>query len=74
MDDDELFAELSERLRLAHRRVASLDASGEEKARITRRLLAISDATKHDLGRAAQRLDTFLSDLDAGWRPDPHEG
>lgn len=74
MGDDELFADLSERLRLAHRRIASLEAAGDEKARITRRLLAISDAAKHDLGRAAKRLDAFLDDLDEGWRPGPHDG
>jgi hypothetical protein len=73
MDDDELFADLSSRLRDAHRRLASLSATDDEKARITRRLLAISDASKHDLARASARLDTFLSDLDAGWRPDPRE-
>lgn len=74
MDDDELFADLSIRLRDAHRRVAALELSGDEKARVIRRLLAISDATKHDLGHASQRLDTFLADLDAGWRPDPRDG
>ena len=73
MDDHELFGQLSERLRLAHRRVAALEATDDEKARITRRLLAISDAAKHDLGRASHRLDVFLNDLDAGWRPQAHE-
>jgi hypothetical protein len=74
VDDDELFADLSVRLRDAHRRVAALELSDDEKARVIRRLLAISDATKHDLGRASQRLDTFLADLDVGWRPDPRDG
>jgi hypothetical protein len=74
VDDDELFADLSERLRLAHRRVAALEASVDEKARVTRRLLAISDASKHDLTRAAARLDALNADLDAGWRPDPRDG
>ena len=74
MDDDELFADLSERLRDAHRRVAALELSDDEKARAIRRLLAISDATKHDLGRAAQRLDALFAELDAGWRPDPRAG
>ena len=65
----DLFTELSEKLRLAHRRVASLDADGEQKARVTRRLLAISDASKHDLQRADKRLDALLADLDAGVLP-----
>jgi hypothetical protein len=59
-------AELADRLLEAHRRVRSLTAPNDEKARATRRLLAISDASKHDVARAAKRLDTFLSDLDAG--------
>jgi hypothetical protein len=29
-------------------------------------LLAISDASKHDVRRAAKRLDAFLTDLDEG--------
>jgi hypothetical protein len=74
VNDDELFADLSSRLRDAHRRVAALEAPDDEKARITRRLLAISDASKHDLTRASSRLDTFLGDLDAGRRPEPHDG
>lgn len=73
MNDEELFTDLSTRLRDGHRRVASLDVSLDEKARITRRLLAISDASKQDIARAATRLDAFLADLDAGWRPDPRD-
>jgi hypothetical protein len=73
VDDDELFADLSERLRLTHRRVAALEGPDDEKARITRRLLAISDAAKHDLRRASERLDVLLADLDAGRRPDPRD-
>lgn len=64
MDDDELLIELSEKLREAHSRVASLTVSAEEKSSITRRLLAISDASKHDVTRAAQRLDAFLAELE----------
>ena len=59
-------AELADRLLEAHRRVRSLQAPNDEKARATRRLLAISDASKHDVARAAKRLDAFLDDLDAG--------
>ena len=73
MDDDELFASLSQRLREGHRRVAALDLPDDEKGRAARRLLAISDAAKHDLARASLRLDRFLLDLDVGWRPDPHD-
>lgn len=71
MNDDELFAELSTRLRDAHRRVASLEAPDDEKARITRRLLAISDASKHNLGRALSRLEAFTADLDKAETPGP---
>ena len=71
---EELFAELSEKLRLAHRRVASLEADSEQKARVTRRLLAVSDAAKHDLARADKRLDALLADLDAGRLPPAAEG
>lgn len=73
MEDAELFADLSIRLRDAHRRAASLEAPEDEKARVLRRLLAISDATKHDLRRSSERLDVFLSDLDRGWRPEPRD-
>jgi hypothetical protein len=59
-------AELADRLRDAHRRVGSLDASDDEKARAARRLLAISDAAKHDVDRAAARLTAVLADWDAG--------
>ena len=69
MDDDELLADLSRRLREGHRRIAGLDLPNDEKARVARRLLAISDASKHDLSRASARLERFLADLDAGWRP-----
>jgi hypothetical protein len=57
-------AQLADRLRDAHRRVRSLKVPDDEKARATRRLLAISDASKHDVQRAAKRLEQFLSDLD----------
>lgn len=73
VEDAELFADLSVRLRDAHRRVASLVAPEDEKARVLRRLLAISDAAKHDLRRSSERLDVFLSDLDRGWRPEPRD-
>ena len=67
-DEDEgaLFLVLADRLRDAHRRVASLDLPDDEKASVTRRLLALSDAAKHDLRRASARLDALVADLDAG--------
>ena len=66
---EELAAELAVRLRDAHRRVATLDASPDEKARVARRLLALTDASKHDVARASARLDRLLADLDAGRLP-----
>ena len=71
MEGEELFADLSVRLREAHRRVASLASPEEQKALFTRRLLAISDAAKHDLARASRRLDAFRADLDAVVSADP---
>ncbi|MDP3711483.1 MAG: hypothetical protein Q8R60_03215 [Mycobacteriales bacterium] len=59
-------AALADRLRDAHRALRSLDVSDDEKARAARRLLAISDAAKHDVDRAALRLDSLLSDWEAG--------
>jgi hypothetical protein len=64
VDDEELLRELAEKLREAHARVAALHVADEEKASTTRRLLAISDAAKHDVRRAAQRLDAFVAELD----------
>ena len=66
---EELAAELAVRLREAHRRVASLEASPDEKARVARRLIALTDASKHDVTRASARLDLLLADLDAGLVP-----
>jgi hypothetical protein len=67
---EDLAADLAVRLRDAHRRVGSLDATPDEKARVARRLIALTDASKHDLGRASARLDKLLADLDAGVVPD----
>ena len=66
---EELAAQLAVRLRDAHRRVAALEASPDEKARVARRLIALTDASKHDVGRASARLDLLLADLDAGLVP-----
>jgi hypothetical protein len=64
VDDEELFLQLADRLRDAHRRVAALEVDAAEKSSITRQLLVISDASKHSVMRASQRLDTFLADLE----------
>ena len=66
---EELQAQLATRLRDAHRRVASLTASDDQKNRVARRLIALTDASKHDLVRASARLDLLLADLDAGRLP-----
>ena len=70
---EELAAQLAVRLREAHRRVATLEAAPDEKARVARRLIALTDASKHDLARAAARLDRLLVDLDAGRLPSDGE-
>ena len=62
-------AALAERLKDAHARVRRLDADAGTKARVARRLVALTDASKHDVGRAALRLDALLADLDAGRLP-----
>ncbi len=72
LDDAALFADLANRLRDTHRRVASLDATDDVKSAVVRRLIAITDASKHDLGRASERLDALRADLDAGRLPDPN--
>ncbi|MBK5306731.1 MAG: hypothetical protein JJD92_08605 [Frankiaceae bacterium] len=59
-------ADLAADLAVAHRRVRALDVADNEKALASRRLLAISDASKHDVRRAAKRLQAFMSDLDEG--------
>ena len=65
----DLEAQLAVRLRDAHRRVAGLDVSEDQKARVARRLIALTDASKRDLVRASARLDRLLADLDAGRLP-----
>jgi hypothetical protein len=69
VEDEELFVQFAERLRDAHLRVAAMDLAPDEKSSTTRRLLVISDAAKHSVVRASQRLDAFLSELDAHHPP-----
>ena len=66
---EDVAADLAVRLKDAHRRVRELDADDEIKGRVARRLIALTDASKHDLARAAARLDALLADLDAGRLP-----
>ncbi|HVE63188.1 MAG TPA: hypothetical protein VNB94_05250 [Mycobacteriales bacterium] len=65
MDEAELFADLSRRLREAHRMVAALTCDEDTKSSVVRRLIAVTDASKHDLRRASERLDALLADLEA---------
>ncbi len=67
--DARLFADLSNRLRDAHRMLADLDVGEDTKAAVVRRLIAVTDASKHDLRRASERLDLLLADLDSGRFP-----
>ena len=70
---EELHVELARRLRDAHRRVASLDGTDDEKARWARRLIALTDASKRDVARASARLDRLLADLEAGRAQGPDD-
>jgi hypothetical protein len=65
MTDEELLADLAERLRAAHVRVMALALPDDEKASVIKRFRAITDASKHDLRRASKRLDALVADLDA---------
>jgi len=64
MNDEALFAELAERLRLAQLRLRSMDADADTKAAVARRLLAITNAAKHDLRTASDRLAALGAELD----------
>lgn len=72
---EERHVELARRLRDAHRLVASLEGTDDEKAQATRRLIALTDASKQDVARASARLDLLLADLagdlDAGRASSP---
>ncbi len=66
MNEQEQADALADRLLEAHRRLREAGLPADDKGRAARRLIAISDASKHDVGRAATRLEAFLADLDAG--------
>lgn len=69
MSEAEQAAALADRLLQAHARLRGLDAPPEVRARLARRLIAVSDASKHDVPRAAARLERWLDDVDAGRLP-----
>lgn len=55
------YGAVARRLRDAHRRVAALPADVRPEA--THRLIKITDLAKRDLARAAEKLDTFMAEL-----------
>ncbi|MEO6713094.1 MAG: hypothetical protein ABIM89_06660 [Mycobacteriales bacterium] len=65
MSDDELFAQLSEALRVAHLRLRKLEADHEVKSAAAQRLIAITNAAKHDLSTASERLAAWNAELDS---------
>lgn len=69
MNEEELFDDLSRRLREAYQRVRTLDTDEETKGVVVRRLIAITNASKHDLRTASERLDALVADLDSGRYP-----
>lgn len=62
-DDGVLFADLSERLRLAQQLLRSLDSDAEVKGSLAQRLIAITNSAKHDLSTASERLDALMPEL-----------
>ena len=56
--------DLARRLRDTQRRVRTLHAPPEERARLAKRLLAICNVAKHDISHATARLDGFIAYLD----------
>lgn len=62
-DEGRLFADLSERLRLAQQLLRSLDAEAEAKGLLAQRLIRITNSAKHDLRTASERLDALMPEL-----------
>ncbi|MFI6943575.1 hypothetical protein ACIBI4_30265 [Streptomyces sp. NPDC050418] len=61
----ELYGEVADQLKEAHRRVRALQVPESVRMALTRKLLVITAAAKHDLADAARRLGQFMDELDA---------
>ncbi|MER5972603.1 hypothetical protein ACFYYR_12565 [Streptomyces sp. NPDC001922] len=66
----ELYEAVAARLKEAHSRVRSLQVPEGVRMALSRKLLVITAGAKHDLARAASRLDRFMKDLDEGRFPE----
>ncbi|MEN3586013.1 hypothetical protein AAH978_17885 [Streptomyces sp. ZYX-F-203] len=66
----ELYRLVAIRLKEAHATVRALQVPEGVRMALTRKLLVITAAAKHDLARAARRLERFTTDLEAGRLPD----
>ncbi|MBC9711606.1 hypothetical protein H9Y04_03375 [Streptomyces sp. TRM66268-LWL] len=61
----ELYGEVADQLKEAHRKVRELQVPESVRMALTRKLLVITAAAKHDLADAARRLGQFMDELDA---------
>jgi mannitol/fructose-specific phosphotransferase system IIA component len=68
-DQLRLYAEVADRLKVAHERVRALQVPEGVRMALTRKLLVITAAAKHDLAEAARRLEQLNADLDEGRFP-----
>ncbi|WP_255955484.1 hypothetical protein [Streptomyces odontomachi] len=68
-DQLELYGVVADRLKVAHRRVRTLQVPESVRMALTRKLLVITAAAKHDLAEAARRLEQLNADLDEGRFP-----
>ncbi len=64
MTDPALQRKVSEGLRDATRKLATLDIPAEEKEPLQRKLIAVTNSAKHDLRVAFERVASLLEDLD----------
>ncbi|WP_415951523.1 hypothetical protein [Streptomyces sp. KLOTTS4A1] len=60
----ELYGEVADQLKEAHRRVRALQVPESVRMALTRKLLVITAAAKHDLADAARRLGRFMDELE----------